>query len=116
MSVSKLSRVTEEHYTLAEIEKALKNTDLMYSYAEAGELDVLHLMLDAELALKLAQPTDIQLKTVDLVWRKGYSLVESGKLLSVTPQAVKFNLNLLKVKLQKVLDEWTLLDRGEEEK
>ncbi|MGG4390520.1 hypothetical protein ABEU97_20520 [Priestia megaterium] len=113
MSFSKLSRVTKEHYTLAEIEKALKNEHLLYSYAEAGDLESIHLLIDAERALEQAQPTDIQLKTVDLVWKHGYSLVESGKLLSVTPQAVKFNLGLLKVKIQRVLDEWRLAEMGE---
>jgi hypothetical protein len=113
MSYSKLSRVTKEHYTLAEIERALKNEPMMYAYAEAGDLEVIHLIIDANRALELAQPTEIQLQTVELVWRRGYSLVETGKALGVTPQAVKFNLDLLKVKIKKVLDEWRLMDKGE---
>lgn len=113
MSKSKFDKATKENYTLLEIEKALKNNELMYSYAEQGDLDVVHLIIDAETALRLANPTVIQLKTVGLVYRKGYSLVEAGRELGVTPQAVKFNLDLLRVKIKKVLDQWTLLDRGE---
>lgn len=109
---SKLDRATKDHYTLAEIERALKNRELSYSYAEQGDLDIIHVLLDAEKALELANPTEIQLMTVDLVWRQGFNLVETGKMLGVTPQAVKFNLGLLKVKLQKVLDEWRILDQG----
>jgi ECF sigma factor len=108
---SKLSRVTKEHYTLAEIERALKNEHLMYAYAEQGDLEVIHLLIDTGEALRLSNPTDIQLKTVELVWKQGYSLVETGKALGVTPQAVKFNLDLLKIKIKKVLDEWRLKDR-----
>lgn len=113
MSFSKFTRVTKEHYTLAEIERALKSEALMYAYAEAGDLEVIHLIVDAQKALELAEPTDIQLKTVELAWKKGYSLVDTGKELGVTPQAVKFNLDLLKVKIKKILDEWRLMDRGE---
>lgn len=111
LTKSKLEKATKEHYTLAEIEKALKNEPLLYAYAEAGDLDVIHLLIDADNALHLAEPTDIQLKTVELIYRKGYSLVEAGRHLGVTPQAVKFNLDLLKVKVKKVLDEWKQLDR-----
>lgn len=115
MSFSKVSRVTKEHYTLAEIERALKFEPLMYAYAEAGDLEVLHLMIDARTALELAQPTEIQLKTIEIVWRQGYSLVDTGKMLGITPQAVKFNLDLLKIKIKKVLDDWKRQDRGEED-
>ncbi|MFL0442007.1 hypothetical protein [Bacillus subtilis] len=111
---SKLERATQDHYTLAEIERTLKNRELSYSYAEQGDLDIVHLILDSEKALELAQPTEIQRMTVDLVWRQGYNLVETGKMLGVTPQAVKFNLGLLKIKIQKVLDEWKVLDKGGE--
>ena len=113
MGKGKLDKATKENYTLPEIEKALKKEALLYSYAEAGDLDAIHLLIDAETALDLAQPTEIQLRTVDLVYRKGYSLVEAGKVLDVTPQAVKFNLDLLRVKVKKVLDEWKQLDKGE---
>ncbi|MGV2442247.1 hypothetical protein FO484_21320, partial [Bacillus atrophaeus ATCC 9372] len=65
-------------------------------------------------ALELAQHTEIQKMTVDLVWRQCYTLVETGKMLGVTPQAVKFNLGLLKVKIQKVMDGWKVMDKGGE--
>lgn len=111
MSKSKLERATKESYTLPEIEKALKNEAMLYVYAEVGDFDSIHLLIDAERALMLSEPTDIQLHTVDLVYRKGNSLVEAGRQLGVTPQAVKFNLDLLKVKIKKVLNEWEILDR-----
>lgn len=114
MSKSKFEKSTKDNYTLAEIEKALKSRELMYSYAEMGDMDIIHLVIDADRALVLAEPTAIQLKTVDLVFNEGYSLVEAGKILNVTPQAVKFNLDLLRVKLQKVVDQWRVQDMGEE--
>lgn len=100
------AKSTKEHYTLREIERAIRYKSLMYSYAEKGDLEVVHLIVDAETAVKQAEPTDVQLKTVELVWRQNYSLVEAGRMLDVTPQAVKFNLELFKVKLQKVVDRW----------
>ena len=106
MTYTRLDRVTKDHYTLNEIERALKNRELMYSYAMLGDLDIIHSIVDADTALRLAKPTEIQSKTMDLVWVKGLSLVETGRLLGVTPQAVKFNLDLLRVKLKKVIDAW----------
>ncbi|MGG4039009.1 hypothetical protein [Heyndrickxia ginsengihumi] len=106
-----VDKVTKDEYTLAEIERALKNRELMYAYAEQGDMGIINVLIDADEALRLANPTDIQLQTIDLVWRQGYSLVETGKKLNVTPQAVKFNLDLLKVKLKKVLDEWIQLGK-----
>ncbi|WP_257787565.1 hypothetical protein [Bacillus safensis] len=34
---SKLDRATKDHYTLAEVERTLKNRELSYSYAEQGD-------------------------------------------------------------------------------
>lgn len=113
MSKSKLDKATQEHYTLTEIERALKNEPLMYAYAEQGDLDIVHLIIDSQTALKLANPTEIQLMTLRLVYQQGYSLVEAGRILGVTPQAVKFNLDLLRVKIKKVLDQWQHLEREE---
>ena len=110
---SKLDRATKEFYTLSEIERALKHEPLVRTYAEAGNLDAVHLIVDAQEALRLAQPTDIQLKTIELMWHKGLTLAEAGAELSVTPQAVKFNLDLLKVKLKKVVDTWKFEERQE---
>lgn len=112
MSKGKFAKATKDNYTLSEIEKALKNKDLMYAYAEAGDMEIIHMLIDADAVLKLAEPTDIQLKTVDLVYRQGYSLVEAGRKLEVTPQAVKFNLDLLRVKIKKALNQWEQLDKG----
>lgn len=111
--MSRANKELRQHYTLSEIERALRHEPLMYSYAEAGDFDIIHLIMDARASLERAKPTEVQLKTVELVWRKGLSLVEAGRLLGVTPQAVKFNLDLLQIKIKKVLDEWTVLDREE---
>lgn len=111
MGYSKVDRVTKDSYTLSEIERALKNRELMYSYAESGDLDIIHLVVDADRALELANPTENQLLTMHHAWERGLSLVETGKELNVTPQAVKFNLDLLRVKLKKVLDSWELEER-----
>lgn len=113
MSYSKFNRASKENYSLAEIERALKHKPHMYAYAESGDLDSIHLIVDSEIALKKAKPTEIQLRTMDLVWRQGLTLAEAGRILNVTPQAVKFNLDLLKVKLKKVVDDWKRLDREE---
>lgn len=107
---------TKPSYTLLEIERAIKHRELLYTYATSGDMDSLNLIIDADIAVKRANPTAVQLKTIDLVWRKGYSLVESGKLLGVTPQAVKFNLDLFKVKLKRVLDIWKKADEREAKK
>lgn len=116
MSKGKLARATKEHYKLSEIERGLRNKGLLYTYAEKGDLEAVHVIIDAERALKLAEPTAIQSITVQLHWSEGRTLAETGELLGVTPQAVRFNLGLLKVKLQKVLDRWTLREIAEEEK
>lgn len=116
MTYTKLDRATKEQYTLSEVERALKSKELMYSYAVSGDLDVIHLIVDADKALELSNPTEIQRKTMQLNWEQGLSLVETGRILGVTPQAVKFNIDLLRVKLKKVVDAWNKQesDKGED--
>ncbi|MGE6629648.1 hypothetical protein [Bacillus sp. NPDC077027] len=112
--MSALGRATKDSYTLAEIEKALKSKQMLYAYAEQGDVESIHLLIDSERALEKAVPTDIQLRTIGLVWDKGYNLAETARMFNVTPQAVKFNLDLLSVKLKKVLDEWQMKAKEEE--
>ncbi|WP_407708489.1 hypothetical protein ACIU4M_00560 [Bacillus altitudinis] len=112
--MSAFDRAAKNDYTLAEIENAIKNRHMLYSYAEQGDIESIHVLIDSERALEKANPTDIQLKTMDLVWVRGYSLVETAKMFDVTPQAVRFNLNLSSVKLKKVLDEWLQMSKEEE--
>lgn len=114
MSKSKLARATKDHYTLSEIERAFKNKEKLLSYAMSGDMDSVHLLVDAENALKQSNPTEIQERTLDLVYRQGLSLAEAGKQLGVSLQAVKFNLDLLRVKIKKVLDQWKQMDREDE--
>lgn len=114
MSKGKLAKATKEHYTLLEIERGLRNTRMLYTYAERGDMDAVNVIIDAERALGLALPTVIQMKTVDLYWRQGKTLAETGKVLGVSAQAVRFNLGLLKVKLQRILDTWIHRELEEE--
>lgn len=106
----KLAKNTKEHYTLGEIERAIRYEGLMRSYAERGDMDSVILLVDAERAVSLAEPTAIQEQAIQMVWRENRSLVEVGRELGVTPQAVKFNLDLFKVKLKRVLDSWKRKD------
>lgn len=104
------NRASKVRYTLGDIERTIRNKDLMYIYASHGDMDSVDRIIDAELAVNLAEPTDLQRTTLDLVWRQGNSLVKTGEILGVTPQAVKFNLELFKVKLKRVLNVWKHLE------
>lgn len=114
MSKGKLARNTKEHYTLKDIERGYKHRELLYSYAERGDLDAVDLIADSETALKAANPTVLQVKTIELYWMRSYTLKETGDILGVSPQAVKFNIELLKVKITKVLDRWRAREEREE--
>lgn len=116
MTKGKLARETKEHYKLSEIERGLRNKQLLYTYAEKGDLEAVHLIVDAERALQASKPTALQLKTVQLYWKDGRTLAETGAILGVSPQAVRFNMGLLKVKLQKVLDAWVIREIADEQK
>lgn len=93
-------------YTLKEIENGLRNPHYYYASAQQGNLEALDHLADAQLALEKAEPTPHQMRAVELVWRQEYTLVEAGELIGVTEKAVRFNLQLLSVKLQKVVDTW----------
>lgn len=111
----RISREYGESYTMKEIERAFRNKQMLYRYAERGDMDGIHLIADAERALEEAEPTDIQRTAVKLYWEWGLPFRECGELLGVTPQAVSFSLDLLRVKIQKVLDRWhkeTLDNKG----
>lgn len=114
MSKGKLARAVSEQYTLKEVERTLRNRELLYTYAESGDLDAVDTLVDVERALALAEPTETQLLTATLYWGEGLTLKETGEILGVTPQAVRFNLNLLKVKIKKVLDKWEKRAKKEE--
>lgn len=93
-------------YTLKDIERGLRNPNYFYASARAGNLDAIHQLVDSQIALEKADPTEAQLKAVELVWVHEYSLKEAGEILGVSAEAVRFNLQLLSVKLQKVVDQW----------
>ena len=69
-------------------------------------MDALIHMMDSEYALQCAEPTEAQMLAVELVWRQERTLTEAGEILGITPQGVRFNLQLLSIKLKKVVDEW----------
>lgn len=113
MSKGKLERATKNSYTLREIERGIRYRELLYSYAERGDVDSIHLLVDAEEALRQANPTDKQKEAVRLVWRESKTLAEAGDILGITLHGVRFNLQLLEIKLQRVLDRWRAqADRG----
>lgn len=93
-------------YTLKEIENGLRNPHYYYDSAQRGNLEAMDHLADAQLALEKAEPTDKQMQAVVLVWQQEYTLQEAGAMLGVTAEAVRFNLQLLSVKLQKVVDQW----------
>lgn len=96
----------DKPYTLKEIEVGLRNEGQFYARGEEGDYNAIIRLADSKLALEKADPTEAQLQAVDLVWKKGYSLTEAGKLLNISPQAVRFNLQLLSVKLNEVVTKW----------
>lgn len=98
--------VKNESYTLKQIENGLRNPHYYRDSARNGNVEALNHLADAQHALEMAEPTEPQLKAVELVWVKEYSLTDAGKILGITPQGVRFNLQLLSVKLQKVVDYW----------
>lgn len=93
-------------YTLQEIEHGLRNEDYFYSSAHNGNEDAIVLLADSQMALHRAEPTKAQLNAMELVWKREHTLQEAGDKLGITPQGVRFNLQLLSVKLKKVVDEW----------
>lgn len=109
--MGEFDRASKDRYTLGEIERTLRNKELMYIYASHGDMDSINQIVDAEIAVDMAEPTELQRTTIDLVWRQGNSLVKTGEILGVTPQAVKFNLELFKVKLKRVLNVWAHAER-----
>lgn len=102
-------------YTLQDIENGLRNADYFYSSAEGGNLDAIIRLADSEIALQQADPTEAQLKAVELVWKQELSLTEAGKILGITKQGVRFNLQLLSVKLKRVVDEWAEREYNDED-
>lgn len=93
-------------YTLKDIETGLRNADYFYSRAESGDLDAIIQLADSQLALEKADPTEAQLQAVELVWKREYTLKEAGDRLGISPQAVRFNLQLLSIKLTEVVNKW----------
>lgn len=110
MGKGKLARATKDQYTLAEIERGVRNKELLYTYAESGDLDAVHVIIDSERAINQAGLTELQQRTLDYVWKDNKTLAETGAILGVTPQGVKFNLGLAKVKIQKILDKWAYME------
>lgn len=102
-----------KNYTVRDIEQGLRHPDYWYAKAYDGDLTAIHHLADSQLALDKADPTLPQLKAVELVWKQGYTLQEAGDILGITPQAVRFNLQLLSIKLQKIVDHWTAENEGE---
>ena len=100
-------------YTLKEIESGLRNSKYYYNSAGAGNVDALIHMMDSEYALQCAEPTEAQMLAVELVWRQERTLTEAGEILGITPQGVRFNLQLLSIKLKKVVDEWKEIEGRE---
>lgn len=106
MLISDLSKRVTDSYTLLEVERALRSKELLYIYASTGDMDSINLSVDAEYVLSICGATELQVKTMELVWRQGYTLADAGREFGVSPQAIKFSLDLLKVKLKRVLDKW----------
>lgn len=96
----------DKPYTLKEIEVGLRNEGQFYARGEEGDYDAIIRLADSKLALEKADPTEAQLQAVELVWRRGYTLTEAGEILGVSRQAVRFNLQLLSIKLSEVVTKW----------
>lgn len=101
-------------YTLKEIEMGLRNEGRFYARGEEGDISAIILLADSKLALEKAEPTEAQLQAVELVWRQGHTLHEAGEKLGVSREAVRFNLQLLSVKLSEVVSKWEEREKKEE--
>lgn len=110
MGKGKVERELGRSYTLKDIERGIRSRHQLYTFAEQGNMDSVNMIVDAEKALELADPTLKQLQTIYYYWGRGMTLRETGEKLGVSAQAVKFNLELLKVKIKEITDKW---DRGE---
>lgn len=93
-------------YTLQDIENGLRNPRYFYESARNGNEDAIHQLVDSRLALEKADPTVAQMKALELVWEQEYTLKEAGEALGISKEGVRFNLQLLSVKLQQVVEEW----------
>jgi len=101
-----VKRTTKKHYTLKDIERGIRNKQHLYRKAIKGDSSAIDLIVDAEHCVDTAEPTDVQRQAVKLVWEQNYTLENAGDILGVTPQAVRFNLQLLAVKIKEILDRW----------
>lgn len=99
-------RLSGKHYTLKDIERGIRHKEHLYRKAVKGDSSAIDLIADAEQCIKLSDPTYIQAQAVHLVWKQNYTLQDAGDILDVSPQAVRFNLQLLSVKMKEILDEW----------
>lgn len=101
-------------YTLRDIENGLRNPHYYYASAQQGNLNAMDHLADSRLALEKAEPTAHQLRAMRLVWQQEHTLQEAGELIGVSGEAVRFNLQLLSVKLKKVVDQWAEREYADE--
>ena len=101
-------------YTLQDIENGLE-TLITSTPVLRSNLDAVIHLADSEMAHSKPILTEAQLKAVELVWKQEMSLTEAGEILGITKQGVRFNLQLLSVKLKRVVDEWAEREYNDED-
>lgn len=116
LSKSKLERASEESYTIKDIRRGLGAREQLRTYAMHGDLNSIHLIVDAEHCVAQTDATARQLECMQLVWVEGYTLGEAATLLGgISASGVRYNLQLLEIKIQRVLNRWRnreLRERG----
>lgn len=94
-------------YNINDVIRALKNKESFELNAGLkGNFDLLHIVIDSELALQQAELTDRQKQVIDLYWFEDRTLSDVGFILGISHQAVADSVKQVKDKLQKVLDKW----------
>lgn len=97
----------ERTYNIQDVIRALKCRSVAeLNASKTGNFDLLHVVLDSELALEKAGLTDRQKQVIQLYWIEDKTLAEVGGILGISHQAVADSVNQARTRVQKVLDKW----------
>lgn len=100
-------------YKLADIERGVRLKRFLRSRAMNGDNNAIHTIADAELCIHQANLTETQHRSIALVWEQQRILKDAGEIMGISPQGVRFNLQLATVKIKKILNDWQELEEAE---
>ena len=97
----------DETYNINCVIRALRNKETFELNAGlSGNFELLHTVIDSELALRQANLTERQKQVIGLYWFEDRTLSDVGAILGISYQAVADCVKQARNKLQKVLDKW----------